>query len=88
MSNREGAHDPASLTPRFLRRQVHFIDRPEQFDSVASVAQMEASLGKVVGLAQRLHEMHCTLATDPQYLSRIATQERQPRWDEEGGGMK
>ena len=48
---------------------VHFIAL-EQFDSTASVAHMEASLSKVVGLAQRLHEMHATLATDPQYLAR------------------
>ena len=66
---------------------VHFIERPEQFDSTASVAHMEASLSKVVGLAQRLHEMHATLATDPQYLSRVASQERQPKWDD-GGDMK
>ena len=28
-----------------------------------------------------------SLATDPQYLSRVASQERQPKWDD-GGEMK
>ena len=36
---------------------VHFIERPEQFDSTASVAHMEASLSKVVGEQRALRKL-------------------------------
>ena len=44
---------------------------------------MERSLQAAISLSTKLSELHASLSTDPHYLARIATQERQPQWDED-----
>jgi len=62
---------------------VQFDEREERFDSHDAAAVMEASIGRAIALAQKLQQTNVQLTTDHNYLSRIASQERQPRWEED-----
>ena len=62
---------------------VHFNERAEQYDSKATLLQMEGAMDHVIGLATKLHELLGSLAVDQNYLSRVAAQEGQPQWEEE-----
>jgi len=64
---------------------VHFLERPEQYDSKGTLLAMEAGLQQAITLASKLHELHGSLSVDHNYQAR-ATQERhqaQGGWDEE-----
>lgn len=62
---------------------VHFLERDERYDTTETLLSMEDALEKAIGLAGKLHELHSSLAIDQHYLARVASQERQPQWDEE-----
>ena len=64
-------------------RQVHFIERTEQYDSKGSLLGMESALEQVIGVASKLQELLSSLAVDHNYLSRMAAQEGQPQWEED-----
>uniref|UniRef100_A0A7S0L4U1 COP9 signalosome complex subunit 3 n=1 Tax=Coccolithus braarudii TaxID=221442 RepID=A0A7S0L4U1_9EUKA len=62
---------------------VHFTELPERFDTAATAVDMEAKIGAVIGLTEKLHEMNSQLVVDSNYISRMA-RERQPRgWNED-----
>ena len=63
------------------RGMVHFLERPEQYDSPSTMLAMEAGLQEAIALATKLHDLHSSLAVDHHYLGRLSTQERQPQWD-------
>jgi len=67
---------------------VQFHERQDRFDSQGAVAVMEENLARTIALAQKLQETNVQLATDTNYLSRIASQERQPRWEDEAALAK
>jgi len=61
---------------------VHFVERPEQYDSKSAVLAMEGALEQVIGLASKLHGLLGSLSVDNNYLSRVSAQEGQPvQWD-------
>lgn len=62
---------------------VQFNERQERFDSPGAAAVMEQNIDRAIALAQKLHETNIQLATDSNYLSRIASQERQSRWEDD-----
>ena len=67
---------------------VQFHERQERFDSQGAVAVMEENIGRAISLAHKLQETNVQLSTDTNYLSRIASQERQPRWEDEAAMAK
>ena len=62
---------------------VHFTEKLEQFDSNAAAALLEEKICGAIGLAKKLHELHAQLSSDANYLSRVASQEKQSRWDDD-----
>jgi len=62
---------------------VHFLERPEHYDSHEAVKLMEGALGGAISLATKLQDLHSTIATDRNYLARVSAQDRQPQWNEE-----
>ena len=66
---------------------VHFHERQDRFDSQAAVGTMEDAIARALALAKKLQETNAQLATDQNYLSRIASQERQPRWEDDAAAL-
>ena len=60
---------------------VHFLERAETYEQPSTLHTMEAALDHAVELAGKLHELHASLAADPNYLMRSA-----PPTDRLGGG--
>jgi len=62
---------------------VHFLEPPERYDSHANAVSMEGVLRGTITLAAKLSDLHASLATDQHYLARVASQDRQPQFDDE-----
>jgi len=65
------------------RGMVHFLERPETYESVATLVSMERALQSAIALNTKLHELHGSICTDSNYLARVATQDRPAQWDED-----
>lgn len=53
------------------RAMVHFHERPEKYDSPETLAAMHTAMGRAIGLATKLHELHSSLSVDQNYLARV-----------------